>query len=160
MIHHNYHFIFKIHFMFKIMRLCVCNGFLVSHHGLRKPIHRWGPCLTIIGRLSTRGRIYVFFLISDTYFLYHLINHVTLLDVVSFTKPTQSNTKHGVKFTNHALTHLNRCNECMQCMRHCVSIPCLICNECHMDHTNHASHHAFWTIITHAYNFQTSFLQC
>ena len=33
--------------------------------------HRWGPCLTIIGGLFTRGRIYPFLLISDTYFIYH-----------------------------------------------------------------------------------------
>ena len=35
----NDHFIFKIHFMFKIMRLCVGSRFLVSHYGLRKPRH-------------------------------------------------------------------------------------------------------------------------
>ena len=39
MIHHNDHFIFKIHFMFKIMHLYVGSGFLVSHHELHKPRH-------------------------------------------------------------------------------------------------------------------------
>ena len=37
MIHHNDNFIFKIHFMFKIMHLCVGSRFLVSHRGLCKP---------------------------------------------------------------------------------------------------------------------------
>ena len=42
MIDHNNNFIFKIHFMFKIMRLCVGRGFYVSHRGLYKPRHFYG----------------------------------------------------------------------------------------------------------------------
>ena len=33
--------------------------------------HRWGLCLTIVDGLFTRGSIYPFLLIPDTYFLYH-----------------------------------------------------------------------------------------
>ena len=76
MIHHNDNFIFKIHFMFKIMHLCVGSRFLVSHCGSANPktfiaFHHWGLCLTIIGRLFTRGRIYPLLLIPNTYFIYH-----------------------------------------------------------------------------------------
>ena len=42
MINHNDHFILNVHFMFKILRLCMGSIFLVSHHGLRKPRHFYG----------------------------------------------------------------------------------------------------------------------
>ena len=158
MIHHNDHFIFKIHFMFKIMLLCVGSGFLVSHCGLRKPIHQWGLYLTIISGLFTRGRIYLFFLIPDTYFLYHFNQSCDSVGCSPIYRAHPIKHQTQCRFTNHALTHLNRCTRAYAMYAHCVSITCLICNEFHVDHTSHASHHAFWTIITHSYNFQTSFL--
>ena len=60
----------------KFMRLFMGNGFLVSHRGLLKPRHFYGLsplglCLTIIGGFFTRGGIYPFLLIPDTYFPFH-----------------------------------------------------------------------------------------
>ena len=82
MIHHNDHFLFKIHFMFKTI---LCSNsyafvwvayFLCRTVGSANPdtfttFHCWRLCLTIIDGLFTRGRIYPFLLIPDTYFLYH-----------------------------------------------------------------------------------------
>ena len=110
----------------KSIRLYVGSGFLVLHRGLRKPrtltaFHRWGLCLTIIGGLFTHGRIYPFLLIPDTYFFTILFNRVTQLDIVPFTELAQSNTKHSVDFTNHALTPFNAMSLCICNARgHCT----------------------------------------
>ena len=53
MIHYNDHFIFKIFFMFKIMRLCMGSRFFVSHRGLRKPRHFYG--LSLLGTMSNHN---------------------------------------------------------------------------------------------------------
>ena len=78
----------------KSMRLFVSKGFLVSHRGLRKPRHFYG--------LSPLGIIYdhnwwVFYprgdlpLVADTWNIFSIsCNCAILLDIVSFTKPTQS----------------------------------------------------------------------
>ena len=167
MIHHNDQFIFKIHFMFKIMHLCVGSGFLVSHSGLRKPIHFYG--LSPLGTMSDHNwRAFHLrkdlSLLDDTryiFFFYHFNQSCDSVGCCPIYRAHPIKHQTQCQFTNHPLTPIY-CDVpgYMQCMRHCIAIPCLICNECYMDHTSHASHHAFWTIITHAYNFQTSFLQC
>ena len=97
--------------------------------------HRWGLCLTIIGGLFTRGRIYPFLLIPDIYFLYILINHATLLDVVPFTEPIQSNTKHNVDLPTMHSHPFNAMSPC-------------ICNVCAIAYKLHVSYvmNAIWTI--------------
>ena len=60
----------------KSMCLFVGSGFLVSHHRLCKPRHFYGlsPLGTVSDhnwRVFTRGGIYPFLLIPDTYFSFH-----------------------------------------------------------------------------------------
>ena len=109
MIHHNDHFIYKIHFMFKIIHLCVGSKFLVPHHRLRNldtfmPFHRWGLCFTIIGGLFTRGRIYPFLLIPITYFIYHFNQLCDSVGRCPIEPSPPNQHKTQCRFINHALT--------------------------------------------------------
>ena len=96
MIHHNNHFIFKI------MRLYVGSGFLVSHHGLRKPRHFYG--LASIGTISDHNwRAFHpredLSLLTETRHIFSLpfSSTVRLSWTLShLTEPTQSNTKRSV----------------------------------------------------------------
>ena len=84
----------------KSMRLFVGSGFLVSHRGLRK--------LRNFYDLSPLGTMFdhnwqVFHprvdlsLLADTQHIFSIsCNRATLLDVIPFTEPTQSNTKRSV----------------------------------------------------------------
>ena len=91
----------------KSMSLFVGRGFLVSHHGLRKPRHFYS--LSPLGTISDHNwRVFHLrgdlSLLADTQHIFFVsCNHATMLDVVPFTKPTQS-TPTQCRFTNHALT--------------------------------------------------------
>ena len=83
--------------------------------------HRWGLCLTKICGFFTRRGIYHFLLIPDTYFLYHLFNCATLLDVVLFTKPTKSNTKCSVDLPTMHSHPFNTMSPCIcNAVCHCM----------------------------------------
>ena len=121
MIHHNDHFIFKT------MCLFLGSGILVSYRRLCKPrhfyfFHRWGLCLTIIGGSLTRGEIYPFLLIPETYFLYHFQSTVRLCWKVShLTEPTQSNTKHSVDLLTMHSHPFNAMSPCIcKAIFHCM----------------------------------------
>ena len=58
--------------------------------------HRWGLCLTIIGGFFTRGRIYPFLLIPDTYFLYHFDQPCDSVRRCPIYRAHPINTKHNV----------------------------------------------------------------
>ena len=122
MIHHSDHFIFKI------MRLFVGSGFLVSHRWLCKPRHFYG--------LSTLGTMFdhnwwVFhsredlFLLDDTqhnFFFTILINRATLLDVVPFNRAHPINTKRSVNsltMHSHPFNAMSLCICNARC--HCMS---------------------------------------
>ena len=84
----------------KSMRLFVGSGFLVSYRELRKPKHFYG--LSLFGTMSDHNWR-VFHLRGDLSLLVDIrhifsfsCNHATMLDVVPFTEPTQSNTKRDV----------------------------------------------------------------
>ena len=105
-------------------------------------------CITTCIGSFTRGGVYPYLLLPDTYFQFHVSNRATLLDFVQWYRVHQSITKHSVD-SYHALTPMScnvfvhKCNV----MRHCMSIPCHIYDECYMDN------------LIHAYTMQ-SFIQC
>ena len=95
MIHHNDNFIFKIHAPFFVGSI-----FLVSHHGLCKHKHFYGlsPLRTMSDHnwriFHPRGDLS---LLANTWHIFFVsCNRATLLDVIPFTEPTQSNTKRSV----------------------------------------------------------------
>ena len=73
MIHHNDHFIFKIHasFLWVVDFWCLTAGF--ANLNTFTEFHHWRLCLTIIGRFLIQGGIYPFLLIPKTYFMFHAI---------------------------------------------------------------------------------------
>ena len=66
--------------------------------------HRWGLCLTIIGGFFTRGGIYPFLLIPDTYFLYHFIQPFDYVGCCPIYQAHPIKHQTQYRFTNHALT--------------------------------------------------------
>ena len=97
----------------KSMRLFVGSGFFVSHHELRKPRHFYG--LSPLGTMSDHNwRVFHprgdLSLLADTWNIFSVsCNRATLLDVVPFTEPTQSNTKRSVDLpTMHS--HPTQCD--------------------------------------------------
>ena len=141
MIHHNNHFISKIHFIFKIMRLCVGSGFLVLHHRHRKPRHfcslsprktmfdhNWRVFHPREGSISTSWYpAHIFFTIS--------INHTTLLDVISFNRAHPINTNAVSIYQPCTYTHLIRC-PCAYAMQLC---------HCQLYHVTYMMN-VIWTI--------------
>ena len=91
----------------KFMCLFMGSGFLVSHHGLGKPKHFYD--LSLLGTMSnhnwrvfhSRGDLS---LLANTRHMFSVsCNRETLLDIVPFTEPTQSNTKRNVNLpTTHS----------------------------------------------------------
>ena len=87
----------------------------------------------------TRGGVYPYLLLLDTYFHFHVSNRATLLDFVQWYRVHQSITNHGVH-SYHVLTPMScdvpmhKCN----LIRHCMSIPCHIYDECYMDNLIYA----------------------
>ena len=71
MIHHNDHFIFKIHAHFCGYRIFWCLTVGSTNPDTFTAFHLWGLCLAIIGGFFTREGIYPFLLIPGTYFLFH-----------------------------------------------------------------------------------------
>ena len=116
--------------------------------------HYWGLCLTIIGRLFTRERIYRFLLIPNTYFLYHFNQSCDY--VVPFTDLTQSNTKCSVdSLTLHSHPFNAMSPYICNAICHCLFVPCHIYDECYMENfIKHAYHQCILgNYIKHAYNF-------
>ena len=109
----------------KSMRLFVGSGFLVSHHGLRKPRHFYG-----LSSLGTMSNWWVFYLrqylslLVDTRHIFSfsiLFNCATLLDIVPFTEPTQSNTQHSVNLLTMHSHPFNAMSPCICNVRcHCM----------------------------------------
>ena len=105
MIHHNDHFISKS------MRFFVGSGFLMSYHWLRKPKHFYS--LSPLGNMSDHNwqvfhpRGDLSFLAYTRHIFFASCNHATLLDVVPFIEPTQSNTKCSVDLPTMHLHQLN-----------------------------------------------------
>ena len=101
--------------------------------------HSWGICLIIIGGLFTRGRIYSFLLIPDTFFFTILINRVTLLDVVLINRAHPINTKRSVDLST---MHSHPFNEISLCICNAIMplqvISYHIYDECYMDNLIHA----------------------
>ena len=152
MIHHNDHFIFKIHAPF------VGSKILVSHRGLRKPRHFYD--LSPLGTMSdhnwrvfhSRGDLS---LLADTWHIFSVsCNHATLLDAVLFTEPTKSNTKHSVDLpTMHS--HPTQCDAPVhiQCKMPLHVISCYMYNEHYMEQfINRTLCQVPWIIISKTYN--------
>ena len=84
-----------------------------------------------------------------------LINRATLLDVVPFTEPTQSNTKCSVDsltMHSHPFNAMSLCIFNAKC--HFLFVPCHIYDECYMNNfIKHAYHQCILgNYIKHAYN--------
>ena len=112
---------------------CLTMGF--ANLDTLRAFDRWGLCLTIIGELFTRGKIYSFLLIPDTYFLYHFNQSCDFLDVIPFIEPTKSNTKHSVDLQTMNSHPFNAMSPC-------------ICNVCAIAYQFHVSYvmNFIWTI--------------
>ena len=88
--------------------------------------HNWSVFHSRGGGGGGGGGIYPFLLIPDTYFLYHFIQSCDLVEVVPFTKPTQSNIKHSVDLPtvhSHPFNAMSpcRCNAICHCMLYHVT---------------------------------------
>ena len=101
-------------------------------------------------------------LVDTRHIFYVSCNRATLLDVVPFIKPTQSNTKRNV---NSLIMHSHPFNVMSPCICnaicHCLFVPCPI-DECYMDNfIKHAYHQCILgNYIKHAYNFPTLTHSC
>ena len=108
MIHYNDLFIFKIHapFLWVVDFLCLTVG--STNPYTFTAFYRWGLCLTIISRFFTPSGDLS--LLADTRHIFSIsCNRATLLDVVPFIEPTQSNTKRNVDLpTMHS--HSTQCD--------------------------------------------------
>ena len=142
MIHHNDHFIFKIHFfIFKIMRLCMGSGFLVLHCRVSKLRHFYG--LSPLGTMSNHNW-WVFHSMGD---LSQLVDDIFSLPFQStvrlywtlshLAEPTQSNTKISVDLPT---MHSHPFNAMSQC----------ICNVCAIAYLYHVTYmmNAIWAILS------------
>ena len=127
MIHHNDHFIFKI------MRLNVGSGFLVSHHGLRKPRHFYD--LSPLGTMSdhnwwvfhSRGDLS---LLADTRHVFFFLSFSSIVRLCwtlsHLTESIQSNTNHSVDLSTmhlhpfHAMSSYI-CNAICHCILYNVT---------------------------------------
>ena len=102
---------------YKSMRLFMGSGFLVSHHGLRKSKHFYGlsPPRTMSDHnwwVFTRGGIYPFLLIPDTYFPFHAI--VRLCWTLSHLSSPPNQTPNVVSIYQPCThTHEMRCFPCI-----------------------------------------------
>ena len=123
--------------------------------------HYWRLCLTLISGSFTREGVYLYLLIPDTYFLYHLFNRATLLDVVPFNRAHPIKHQTQCRFLNHALT-LIQCDVPMhmQCNMSLHVISCQMYNEFYTNNTIHTTYRVSWTITSPAYDFHTSFHSC
>ena len=141
MIHHNDHFIFKIHFIFNIMLLCVGSEFLVSHHRIHKPRHFYG--ISPLGTMSDHNwRVFLpredLSQLADTQHIFYLPFQSTVRlcwTLSHLTEPTQSNTKRSV---NLPTMHSHPFNAISQCICNAIMplqvISCHMHNECYMRH--------------------------
>ena len=66
--------------------------------------HRWGLCLTIIGEIFTRWRIYPFLLILSIYFLYHFNQSCNSVGRCPIYRARLIKHQTQCQFTNHVLT--------------------------------------------------------
>ena len=118
------------HFKFKIMRLFVGSGFLVSHRGLRKPKHFYD--LSPLGTMSNHNwRVFHpgkggggdLSLLVDTQYMFSLSFQSTVRlcwTLSHLTEPTQSNTKHNVNsLTMHSHSFM-RCS-CAYAMQYVIA---------------------------------------
>ena len=114
------------HLYTKLMCLFVGSEFLVLHSRLRSPRHFYclSPlelCLTTVEGSFTRGGVYPYFLIPDTFSL-PLYSTVRLCWILShLTEPTQLNTKCNVDSSTMHLHPFNAMPPCIcNAMRHCM----------------------------------------
>ena len=125
------------------------NEFFMSHRNLRTPkyFHRLSPlelCQTTNVGSLTRGGIYPYLPLTNTYFLYHFIQPCNSVGCPTISSPPKSITKRSVDY-NHTLTSI----QCdfpvhMQCNVPLHVISCHMCNECYMDKTIHTTHRVSW----------------
>ena len=109
----------------KSMRLFMGSRFLVSHRGLRKPRHFYG--LSLLGTMSNHNwRVFHLrgdlSLLADTRHVFFIsCNRATLLNVVPFIEPTQSNTKRVLIYQPCTHTQLNAMPPCIYNAKfHCI----------------------------------------
>ena len=115
-------------------------------------------CLTKNTGFFTRGGIYPYLLYPTHVFFISFFFYATvrlILDVVPFTEPTQSNTKHSVDLPTMHSHPFNAMSPCI-CNAICHCMSCHMHNECYMDNTIHTtyryhgqSHHLHMTSINH-----------
>ena len=95
--------------------------------------------ITKNNKAFTRGGIYPYLLLPDTYFHFHVYNRVTLLNVVPLYRA------HPIKHQMLIITmHSHPFHAMSPCicnaMCHFMPIPCHIYDECYMDNSTHAYH--------------------
>ena len=148
----------------KSMRLFIGSGFLVSYHGLRKPIHFYG--LSPLGTMSDynwqvfhpRGDLSLKHILFIMYKIVRL--RLTLFHLID---PTQSNTKRSfdsLTIHSHPFNAMSPCICNVIC--HCLFVPCHIYDEYYMDNLIKHVYHQFIldNYIQHAYNFPTLTHSC
>ena len=101
-------------------------------------------CITKNNGSFTRGGIYPYLLLLDTYFHFHVCNRVTLLDVVPQYRVHHQTPNVVLIHTMHSHPFHAMSSCICNAMCHFMSIPCQIYDECYMDNSTHA----LWTIIS------------
>ena len=97
-------------------------------------------CITKNNRAFTRGGIYPYLLLPDTYFHFHVYNHVNLLDVVPLYLVHHQTPNAVLIHTmhSHPFHVMSPCICNVMC--HFMPIPCHIYDEFYMDNSIHAYH--------------------
>ena len=143
----------------KSMRLFVGSRFLVSHRRLRKPRHIYD--LSPLGTMSDHNwRVFhprgdLSLIANNTRHIFSVsCNRATLLDVVPFTEPTKSNTKHSVDLpTMHSHPWNAMFPVYMQCKMSLHVISCCMYNEHYIEQfITRTLCQVPWIIISKAYN--------
>ena len=97
-------------------------------------------CIAKNNGAFTRGGIYPYLLLPNTYFHFHVYNRATLLDVVPPYRVHHQTPNAVLIHTMHSHPFHAMSPRICNAMCHFMPIPCHIYDECYMDNSTHAYH--------------------